>query len=611
MDCDVATIPAADVGNGLTDTQVNNDLTLGGGTIATSSLTLVQSAAPTPTAEGVVEWETDDDHIIIGDGTDQVEFVPTEDFSGDATVDVAGAVTVADNSHSHTASNISDQDAGTDITADLEEEGAINTTAVTGNAIDHAALVGTGASTAGWTNAIPDCNTENHLTFEQTGNTWGCEADDGGGGGMTSFDLDGDNNSPQTITNGNEVLIAGGDGIATTAAATDTVTVATASGEANFLADGGVTSLTCGASNQGKMQVLDDGALEYCDGATTSVLQTVVTSHSSDGGGLPLTAGTPKVGGDLRLVSLFGGDFSVGGNLVTIDDNGHNHVISNISQFTVADLQGRTSDVTTFYTEDTVVPVADGGTGGGPSVASQVLFSSGADAAAWDATPAIDCSDCTNIPAGSHDGTMESGVAFGFGDGTDATLTHTYANTGTDVTVAYSTGTMDVTGTLIASVFDAGDDLLEIPNGSAPVTSGAFGRIALDTTDHQIIVKGNPNDVVIPTRQTKCATIEDLDAADEVGIWLPDDAITVTQGWCSCYGADCATPGQFVFSDDVAGNDATGTVTCSDYPTADAKVAISGSNTFSAFEGVFVDVTNTPTTGGDHMVCFEYTTTRE
>ena len=46
---------------------------------------------------------------------------------------------------------------------------------------------------------------------------------------------------------------------------------------------------------------------------------------------------------------------------------------------------------------------------------------------------------------------LESGVAFGFGDASDATLTHTYANTGTDVTIAYSTAAMAVTGALIAT----------------------------------------------------------------------------------------------------------------------------------------------------------------
>ena len=68
----------------------------------------------------------------------------------------------------------------------------------------------------------------------------------------------------------------------------------TASTEANFLADGGVTSLTCGASAQGKMQALDSGALEYCDGAATSVLQTAErqANKNAASGYAGLTAGT-------------------------------------------------------------------------------------------------------------------------------------------------------------------------------------------------------------------------------------------------------------------------------------------------------------------------------
>ena len=44
--------------------------------------------------------------------------------------------------------------------------------------------------------------------------------------------------------------------------------------EAGFLADGGVTPLTCGAGQQGKLQVLDSGELQYCDGASTSLVRT-------------------------------------------------------------------------------------------------------------------------------------------------------------------------------------------------------------------------------------------------------------------------------------------------------------------------------------------------
>lgn len=56
-------------GTAVADTYVANDLTIAGGTIGTSDLTLKQSAAPTNTAEGTIEWDTDNDILIVGDGT--------------------------------------------------------------------------------------------------------------------------------------------------------------------------------------------------------------------------------------------------------------------------------------------------------------------------------------------------------------------------------------------------------------------------------------------------------------------------------------------------------------------------------------------------------------
>ena len=68
-----------DWGNG----EVADDLTISGGTISTSAITLVQSTTPTPTTEGVVEWDTDNDRIVIGDGASgQVVF-----YGGAHTVD--------------------------------------------------------------------------------------------------------------------------------------------------------------------------------------------------------------------------------------------------------------------------------------------------------------------------------------------------------------------------------------------------------------------------------------------------------------------------------------------------------------------------------------------
>ena len=58
-------------------------------------MTLDQGSAPAPTVEGRIEWETDDDHIIIGDGSAQVEFIPAEDVSGDITMTDAGATSLS------------------------------------------------------------------------------------------------------------------------------------------------------------------------------------------------------------------------------------------------------------------------------------------------------------------------------------------------------------------------------------------------------------------------------------------------------------------------------------------------------------------------------------
>jgi len=132
--------------------------------------------------------------------------------------------------------------------------------------------------------------------------------------------------------------------------------------------------------------------------------------------------------------------------------------------------------------------------------AGDVIFGTGAGTFGYDATPAINCTDCTNIPEdSSHNDTvtwsgtaiLESGAAFQFGDGTDATLTHTYANTGTDVSIAYSTGAMAVTGALSAtnlSGTNTGDD--DVPESGDFAGAGdldADGTITdgvIDDADH-------------------------------------------------------------------------------------------------------------------------------
>ena len=66
--------------------------------------------------------------------------------------------------------------------------------------------------------------------------------------------------------------------------------------------------------------------------------------------------------------------------VVTVADDLHDHVITNIDAFTIADLQTQTTGTSTFYTEDTVVPIWDGGTGVGVLQDGGMLIGSGTGA---------------------------------------------------------------------------------------------------------------------------------------------------------------------------------------------------------------------------------------
>ena len=150
------------------------------------------------------------------------------------------------------------------------------------------------------------------------------------------------------------------------------------------------------------------------------------------GAEVDLINSVPKTGVNLNLVSFEADDFTVTSNIMTVDTGA------------TAGIQAHDAEL------DTIAALTE--TNGA------VMFVAGG---AWtaDLTPAIDCTDCTNVPAGAHVGTiewsgtsiLETGIAHQFGDGTDATVTHTYANTGTNVDIAYSTGAMAVTGTLTAT----------------------------------------------------------------------------------------------------------------------------------------------------------------
>ncbi|MCF6112382.1 hypothetical protein [Mesorhizobium muleiense] len=75
----------------LTGPQTLTDKTLtspavNGGTIASATLTLKQGTAPTPTAEGDIQWDTDDNRIVVGDGAAQAVFAKGPATTVDNTV---------------------------------------------------------------------------------------------------------------------------------------------------------------------------------------------------------------------------------------------------------------------------------------------------------------------------------------------------------------------------------------------------------------------------------------------------------------------------------------------------------------------------------------------
>lgn len=73
----------------------SSSMTMTNKILTTPTITLKQSAAPTPTAEGDIQWDTDDNKIVVGDGATSKTFVPVESITGDISVSTAGVATFA------------------------------------------------------------------------------------------------------------------------------------------------------------------------------------------------------------------------------------------------------------------------------------------------------------------------------------------------------------------------------------------------------------------------------------------------------------------------------------------------------------------------------------
>jgi len=112
----------------------------------------------------------------------------------------------------------------------------------------------------------------------------------GGGGSMTSFTLTGDSGTPQTISDGNTLDVAGGTGISTVAGATDTVTINVDASQTQVTALGTISTGTWEATD---VAVAHGGTgASTAGGARTNLGLVIGTDVVGFGGAL----GTPTSG---------------------------------------------------------------------------------------------------------------------------------------------------------------------------------------------------------------------------------------------------------------------------------------------------------------------------
>lgn len=159
-------------------------------------------------------------------------------------------------------------------------------------------------------------------------------------------------------------------------------------------------------------------------------------------------------------------------------------------------------------------------------------------------------------------------------------------------------------GDVGTGVYDfGGATSFEIVNG-ADVTPSATGQMAIDTTSDQLKYYGGAALQVIVPYYEKCFTLESpTDGDDNVPIWSPNKAITITDMYCRVQGGTSAV---ITLSDGTNDLDA---LTCDTSGVADDG-AIANS-TFTANERVEFD-TGTVTGTVDWVnYCFTYTVTAD
>lgn len=148
---------------------------------------------------------------------------------------------------------------------------------------------------------------------------------------------------------------------------------------------------------------------------------------------------------------------------------------------------------------------------------------------------------------------------------------------------------------------DFGGAVLEVPNGASP-TVDAAGEIAHDTTDDQFVYGATPR--VIAYTCERCFALETPVVGDDnVPVWSPNDAITITSMYCRTQGG---TSAEIQISD---GTNACESIVCDSDGQADDGTLTN--NTFTANERMEFDTI--AVTGSVTWVnyCVRYTIDRQ
>lgn len=112
--------------------------TINTATVANPTLTLKQGAAPAPTAEGDIQWDTDDDKIVVGDGVGTVEFLNDTDNEAKFLKVASNLSDLGDAATART--NLGVDAAGTDNSTNVTLAGALDYITISGQEITRGAI---------------------------------------------------------------------------------------------------------------------------------------------------------------------------------------------------------------------------------------------------------------------------------------------------------------------------------------------------------------------------------------------------------------------------------------------------------------------------------------